>query len=152
MMAFYMQGDACRSGFGSAIIKDKVIRYQAGTWTGDWRAESSNYREADNLVLRLEAMVEEGRAAGHEVFMFTDNYVFMSCYYKGHLVSEKLPDIIFRLHKVERDGDFRLHVIHMAGTRMKSWGIDGLSRGDLMEGMMAGKDPLSFIPLAEGAN
>ena len=35
---------------------------------------------------------------------------------------------------------------------MKSWGIDGLSRGDLMEGMMAGKDPLSFVPLAAGAN
>ena len=35
---------------------------------------------------------------------------------------------------------------------MKSWGIGGLSRGNLMEGMLAGKDPLSFIPLAAGAN
>ena len=66
--------------------------------------------------------------------------------------SKKLSDIVFCLHKAERDGDFKLHVIHMAGTRMKSWGIDGLSRGDLMEGMMAGNDPLLFIPLAEGAN
>ena len=59
MMAFYMPGDASGSGFGSAIIKDKVILYQAGTWTSDWRVESSNYREADNLVLRLEVMVEQ---------------------------------------------------------------------------------------------
>ena len=71
MMAFYMPGDASRSGFESAIINDTGIQYQAGTWTGDWRAESSNYREADNLVLRLEAMVEEGNGAGHELFMFT---------------------------------------------------------------------------------
>ena len=32
---------------------------------------------------------------------------------------------------------------------MKAWGVDGLSRGDLLEGMMAGQDPLSFIPLSE---
>ena len=57
-----------------------------------------------------------------------------------------------RLHKVERDGDIILHVIHVAGSRLKSWGVDGLSRGDLLEGMMGGQDPLSFIPLAVGAN
>ena len=34
---------------------------------------------------------------------------------------------------------------------MKESGIDGLSRGDLLEGMMAGKDPLSFLPLDKGA-
>ena len=84
--------------------------------------------------------------------MFTDNLVFENCYYRGHSESEKLLDIIFCLHKAEREGGFKLHVIHVAGTRMKSWGIDGLSRGDLMEGMMTGKDPLSFIPLAAGAN
>ena len=47
---------------------------------------------------------------------------------------------------------FKLHVVHVAGTRMKSWGIDGLSQGDLMEEMMAGADHLSFIPLADGAD
>ena len=44
-----------------------------------------------------------------------------------------------------------LHVIHVAGTRMKAWGVDGLSRADLLDGMMAGEDPLSFIPLDKGA-
>jgi hypothetical protein len=28
---------------------------------------------------------------------------------------------------------------------MKAPGVDGLSRSDLMEGMMGGQDPLSFI-------
>ena len=76
------------------------------------------------LVCRLKVMVEEGKAADHELFMLTDNYVFEACYYKGHSLLEKLSDIIFCLHKAERDGEFRLHVIHVAGTRMKSWGID----------------------------
>ena len=152
MAAFYVPGDASGSGFGSAVIGDHGIEYQSGTWSGDWRTESSNFREADNLVRRLEAMVASGRAAGQQVFLFTDNLVFESCFYKGHSVSEKLSDIIFRLHKAQRDGGLQLHVIHVAGTRMKEWGVDGLSRGDLMEGMMAGKDALSFIPLAKGAN
>ena len=35
---------------------------------------------------------------------------------------------------------------------MKVWGVDELSREELLEGMMAGLDPLLFIPLAEGSN
>jgi hypothetical protein len=152
MLAFYVPGDASGSGFGSALIGGEGIDYQSGTWSGDWATESSNFREADNLVLRLEELVGLGTVKGHEVFMFTDNSVFESSYYKGHSTSEKLSDITYRLHQAVRNGGFKLHVIHVAGTRMKQWGIDGLSRGDRMEGMMAGKDPLSFIPLAEGAN
>ena len=43
-----------------------------------------------------------------------------------------------------------IHVIHVAGTQIKSWGLDGLSRGDLLEGMMAGEGLFSFVPLARG--
>ena len=95
MLAFYVPGDATGSGFGSAVIDTKGIRYQAGTWSGDWRAESSNFREADNLVLRLEQIGREGLVQGHEIFMFTNNFVFEACYYKGHSASEKLSDIMF---------------------------------------------------------
>jgi len=35
---------------------------------------------------------------------------------------------------------------------MKCSGIDSLSRGTFLEGMMARQDPLSFIPLNEDAN
>jgi hypothetical protein len=35
---------------------------------------------------------------------------------------------------------------------MKVSGVDSLSRGDLTEGMMAGRDPLSFIPFNQGAD
>ena len=44
----------------------------------------------------------------------------------------------FRLHKLrlQREGGLILHVIHIAGTRIKNRGVDGLSRGDLLDGMM----------------
>ena len=42
-------------------------------------------------------------------------------------------------------------MIHIAGTRMKRAGIDGLSRGDFLEGMMKGIDPLTYISLDETA-
>ena len=42
-------------------------------------------------------------------------------------------------------------MIHIAGTCMKRAGIDGLSQGDFLEGMVAGKNPLDYIPHNEGA-
>ena len=152
MLAFYIPGDASGAGFGSALIRDDGLPYEAGTWSGDWCSKSSNFREADDLVRRLEALVLAGMIIGHKIVMFTDNLVFELGYYKGHSLSQKLSDIIFRLHKAERDGGFKINVIHVAGTRMKSWGIDGFSRGNLTEGMMAGEDALTFIPLADGAD
>ena len=80
------------------------------------------------MLLRLEKLGRYGLVQGHEIFMFTDNLVFEACYYKGHSASEKLSDIMFCLHKAERDVGFKLHVIHVAGTQMKSGGVDGLSR------------------------
>ena len=119
MTAVYVPGDASGSGFVSALIGDHGIEYQSGTWSGDWQTESSNFREADNLVRRLEEMVASGRAAGQEVFLFTDNLMFESCFYKGHSVLEKLPDIIFWLHRAQGDAGLQLHMIHVAGTRIK---------------------------------
>jgi hypothetical protein len=114
--------------------------------------ESSNWREAKNLVMKIEAMAKEGRLGDREVFIFTDNIVFEGTFYKGHSHSPKLNQIILQLRIAERMSGCILHVIHVAGTRMKEAGIDGLSRGDFMEGIMAGMDPLSFIPLNEGAD
>jgi len=126
--------------------------YESGTWTTEWAKESSNFREADNLVTKIETLVREGKIHGQEVFLFTDNSTFEFTFYRGYSTSWKLSAIILRLYQAMRDGDLILHVIHVAGTRMKEWGVDGLSRGDLLEGMMSGLDPLLFIPLSEGAN
>jgi hypothetical protein len=81
-----------------------------------------------------------------------DNLAFEGAYFKDHSQSRELSDIVFRVHKAQQDGGFILHVIHISGKRMKVSGVDGLSRGDLTEGMMAGGDPLSYIPFDKGAD
>jgi hypothetical protein len=81
----------------------------------------------------------------------TDNTAFEGAYYKGHSLSEKLNDKVFRLHKTKRDGGFILHVIHIAGKRMKATGVDGLSRWDLSKGILAGVNLFSHLPFNLGA-
>ena len=58
---------------------------------------------------------------------------------------------MLRLRKLETRTNSILHVIHIADTRTKRAYIDGLSRGDLPEGMMAEKNPLEFGLLKEEA-
>ena len=43
-----------------------------------------------------------------------------------------------------------VHVIRIAGTRMKTAGVE-LTRGDFMEGIMAKKNPWSYVPFNEEA-
>ena len=63
-------------------------------------------------------------------------------------MSKLLHDLVLRLRRAEMDYGFTLHVVHVAGTRMIEHGTDGLSRGALLEGVMAGRDMLSFVDLA----
>ena len=55
--------------------------WESGVWTTKMGEESSNYREAANLVTRLERAVKNGTAKGAEVFLITDNIVFEGTYY-----------------------------------------------------------------------
>eukprot|EP00956_Cyclotella_meneghiniana_P002842 scaffold3367_cov32-Cyclotella_meneghiniana.AAC.1 len=152
-ISLYLMGDASGKGFGSAFWDDKAKEYETGQYGSAMQRKSSNNRESDNLVTRIERLEEEGRLYNQEVFIFTDNSTFEGTYYKGHSTSEGLCDIILRLRLVQQRTGCLLHVIHIAGTRMKEAGIDGLSRGDLMEGMMkAGEEPWRFIPLALSAS
>jgi hypothetical protein len=150
--AFFVVGDASGKAKGCAVVEQYGIDYEAGSWNLEWRQKSSNCREAENLTDKVERMAATGELEHFEVFVVTDNSSFEGAYYKGHSPSKELNDIIFRLHKAERDGKFILHVIHISGKRMKATGVDGLSRGDLMEGMMAGEDPMSFLPFDQGAD
>jgi hypothetical protein len=100
-------------------------------------------------VTRLEQLESKGRLTGAEVLVFTDNSTFEGCFFKGHSTSEKLTDIILRLRQLQQRAGVQMHVIHIAGTRMKVVGIDGLSRGNLLEGMMKSGTALwSFLPLS----
>ena len=54
-----------------------------------------------------------------------------------------------RLRLLEMKYGMLIHVIHVSGKCMIAQGTDGCSRGSLMEGVMAGKDMLSFVDLAK---
>jgi hypothetical protein len=151
-MAFFIIGDSSGKAKGSAVVEQYGVDYESGAWNLEWRLKLSNCREAENLTDRLECLVGEGSLQNHEVFLITDNSAFEGACYKGHSSSRELSDIVFRVHMAQRDGGFVLHVVHISGKRMKASGVDGLSRGDLTEGMMAGHDPLSFIPFNQGAD
>jgi hypothetical protein len=144
---FYGFGDASQTGFCTNFEVDGEIRYRYGHWCDETSEESSNYRELKNLVDGLEQQVKAGRIVGAEVFLFTDNSTAEAVYYKGNRSSRKLFELMLRLRKLEMDASLVLHVIHVSGSRMIAEGGDGGSRGDLSQGVMAGRPILDYIPL-----
>jgi len=170
--ALFVIGDASGRVEDVVVVYQHGLDYELGTWSVEWRGKSSNVREAKNLTDRLERLAAESvgpaaqvqvvkqldtlntnsALADHEVFVLTDNSAFEGSYYKGHSTSRELSDIVFRLYKAQRVGGFILHVLHISGKRMKATGVDGLSRGDHTEGMMASEDPMSFLPFHQGAD
>ena len=149
--AYYGFGDASGMGFGSSIQVGNGLRVRHGLWGRDSNTKSSNYRELCNLVDALELEIKMGSILGSEVFIFTDNSVAEACFYKGTSQSRPLFNLILRLRKIELIGGLKLQVIHIAGKRMIAQGTDGLSRGNLMEGVMTGQHILNFVPLHESA-
>ena len=145
--ARYGFADASGSGFGCSFSEGRDISYSHGVWTETDGLHSSNYRELSNLVDSLEAGVQNGQLRFSEVFVFTDNSTSESVFWKGHSPSRKLNDLALRLRLLEMRGDIRIHMIHVPGSRMIAQGTDGLSRGDLTEGVMAGDSMLSHVPL-----
>ena len=146
--ACYVFGDASGEGFGSSWVDKKgTISFRYGIWGVEGDGSSSNYRELRNLVETLERLGELGELVGREVFLFTDNAVSESVAAKGSSASPKLYDLVVRLYRLEMKYLCKIEMIHVAGTRMIEQGTDGLSRGDMYEGVMAGDSMLTHVPL-----
>lgn len=146
--AHYGLGDASGKGFGNGLVVDGVCHMEYGNWDGHHKDDHSNVKELTNLVIAVENAYAKGLLVNAELFLCTDNFVAESTYYKGGSnKNSKLNGLIFRLWNLQMKGNFRLHVIHIAGTRMIESGIDGLSRGDKAEGIALGKDVLQYVPL-----
>jgi len=146
--ATYGFGDASGEGFGSSFcLPDGTVIFRHGTWGRDADSTTSNFRELHNLVLALEDGIWTGDLHRSEIFLFTDNTTAEGGFYKGNSSSWTLFHLILRLRLLEMTGHLRLHVLHVAGTRMISQGTDGLSRGDFFGGVMARHPMLSFVPL-----
>jgi hypothetical protein len=141
----YGFADASGSGFGSTIMLDGGIHYRIGTWGPD-EDETSNFREFENVV---DALREEGEA-GHLqdacIFMCTDNSTVEAALVKGNSSSEKLFELTLEVRRLEMKHRAKVIVSHVAGERMKDQGTDGVSRGQLREGVSAGKAMMTYIP------
>ena len=143
----YGFGDASGKGFGSTFTVPDGISYRIGVWKPDESSESSNWREFTNVVESLEEEAASGRLDNATVYFFTDNTTVEASLYKGTSKSKKLLSLVIRVKLLESQRGIRILVSHVSGKRMIAEGGDGVSRGSLNEGVMAGEDMLTFIPL-----
>ena len=84
----------------------------------------------------MEKEYESGNFHNQEVFLCADNAVAERAFYKGNSKSPLLFSLILRLRRLQMKANFKLHLIHVAGSRMIEQGTDGLSRGILYEGLL----------------
>ena len=144
----YGFGDASGTGFGNCITVEGKNYAKFGTWSQKYEGKHSNFKELKNLVNAVKEAVQEGLLDGVELFMFTDNAVAERAYYNGGSNKNKeLDGLILDLWDIQMKSNLILHVFHVAGTRMIDSGIDGLSRGELNEGISKGIGMINFVPI-----
>lgn len=140
--------DASSTGFGGSFaLPDGSIYFCQGIWGHDSDSDSSNFRELRNLVESLEDSIIVGDLQNSEIFIFTDNSTAQGAFYKGNTPSRPLFELILRLRCIEMQAAIKLFVIHVAGSRTISQGMDGLSRGNLSKGIFAQSSMPLHIPL-----
>jgi hypothetical protein len=139
----YGAGDASGGGLGSAFRKANGVVARAGLWGKEMDGSSSNFRELYNLVDAVEKECKAGRLEDAELLLFTDNSTAESAFYRGTSSSKLLFELVLRLRQIEMLYQLKVHLVHIPGTRMIKLGVDGLSRGNMGEGVM--KDPDIFL-------
>jgi len=142
----YGFADASKSGFGASLEYADSVRYRVGTWSQDEDSNSSNFREFSNIVETIEEEVEAGRLKNTTLVLATDNSTVESALYKGNSSSELLFDLIIRFKASELKSGSHFIVTHVSGERMKFQGTDGISRGQLREGIALGESMLTYCP------
>jgi len=143
----YGFGDASGSGFGTSFAGAGEVTYAHGQWDEEHKAKTSNFIELANIVYALERAQRQGTLKNSEVFLFTDNGTAEAAFFKGTSKSEKLFELVLRLHKIHMHGEIVLHLVHVAGRRRISQGTDGLSRGNPAERLGGSEDLLNHVPL-----
>jgi hypothetical protein len=138
-LLLYGFADASGCGLGSTVlIPGTGIRYRVGVWGSD-ENNSSNYREFENVVLTVEEEARHGTLKDSIMFLFTDNSTVEGALYKGNTPSKKLFNLIVRLRKTAFENGATVLVSHVSGKRMIAQGTDGISRGELNEGVRSGE-------------
>ena len=99
--------------------------------------------------------IKEKAVQGHlkdsELCFFTDYSTAERCFVKSSSTLKTLHGLVLRLRKVEMDYGVTIFLVHCVSTRMIAQGTYCLSRGSLLEGVLAGQDMLSFIDIAKTA-
>jgi len=132
--ATYGFGDALGAGFGCAFTTpSQTTWFSFGSWGRDAEGSSSNYKELRNLTESIELGVQVGTLINTELFIFTNNMTADRAYHQGNSDSHLLFELVVRLRKLDMLGCVKLHLTHVAGTRMIQSGIDGLLRGSFTE-------------------
>jgi hypothetical protein len=98
------------------------------------------------VVKALKAEAGEGHLRNSMIFMCTDNSTVELAIVKGNCSSTKLFKLTLAVQCLEMEQGAHVVVSHVSGERMKVQGMDGVSRGQLKEGVSVGPDMLSFIP------
>jgi hypothetical protein len=100
----------------------------------------------------VKALEEEGKNGSLDgMLMFTDNSTVEAALYRGNSSSPKLFSLVVRFKRLETHHQTRFLVSHVSGKRMIQQGSNAVSREQMGEGVTAGLDMLSFIPLDESA-
>ena len=50
--------------------------------------ETSNWKEGNNITVRVDELDEDHKLDNGDLFILTDNHVFKGCFYKGILTVE----------------------------------------------------------------
>ena len=143
----YGFGDASGTGLGATFTCGSGFNFRIGVWGSAEDPESSNWKEFTNVVESLEEEGRDGNLNESEVYMFTDNATVESCVARGSSTSAKLLSLVIRMQALATEVGIKIHVFHVAGTRMIAQGTDGVSRGYLGQGVMAGNAMSAFIPI-----
>ena len=146
LYVIYGFADASGTGFGSSLRLSEGLSYRIGIWNQDEASESSNFREFSNVIKSLEEEGASGNLKDCMVFFCTDNSTVETALYKGTSSSRKLLDLVIRYHQLQAKYGIVIFTSHVAGKRMIAQGTDGLSRGLLNEGVMAGESFFTYVP------
>ena len=140
--------DSSGTGLGATFTCGSGFNFRIGVWETSEKEESSNWKEFANVVAALEDAAKERNLEGAEVFMFTNNSTVEACAVKGTSTSPKLLAlVVVKLRAMTTLYGLKLHIFHVSGTRMIAHGTDGVSRGYLALGVMAGEAMNDFIPI-----
>jgi len=142
----YGFADASKSGFGASLEYADGLYYRVGTWSQDEDSCSSNFREFSNVVETIEEEIQKGKLRNSTLILATDNTTVENALYKGNSTSQLLFDLVVRFKTAELHSGSQFIVTHVSGDRMKHQGTDGISRGQLREGVSLGRSMISYCP------